>query len=374
MGVGEKIKLAMVAASFSINGISTVIMNYCRHMNLEQFDITIMAGAPVDSSYKKECEQIGIRMVELPSKKQMPKRFYKALWKQFSGGYDIAHIHGNSRVIAVELFLAYIRGIHIRIAHCHSTTCDHIQVHKLLRPIFNFLYTEGFACSSIAGEWIFGNKKFLVMPNGFNVTKYRFEDKVRFETRKELAVENKFLIGHVGRFNKSKNQEFILAVFEKVAENNPDAYLILVGEGPDFEKIKYLIQEHTYSKRIIVYGETTEPEKLYAAMDVFLFPSRYEGLGIALLEAQISGLPCIASDVMPTEVLLGGQVQLLSLDEDITFWINAVLRSRAYNRELFYEQHIEKINKYNIFENVYNLEKFYHIFIEKYGEKDNASK
>ena len=361
----RKIKLVMIVSDFSINGISTVIMNYCRHMDLNRFNIIIMAGVPVHLSYKKECEVIGVRIIELPSKKQEPRKYYRALWEQLSGGYDIVHIHGNSRVIAAELLLTYMRGIGIRVAHCHNTSCNHILSHYLLKPLFNFLYTEGFACSSLAGEWLFQRRKFKIIPNAFDVARFRFQDQDRFEIREKLSIEDKFLIGHVGGFNKQKNQTFVLEVFKKVAEKEPNAYLLLVGNGPDFERINYLIQEHTYSNRIIVYGETTETEKLYAAMDVFLFPSRHEGLGIALLEAQISGLPCVASDVMPQEVLLGDQVELLSLDEDLTSWRNAVLCPKVCNREKFYEEHIEKIKMYDIIVNARSLEKVYFSFLEE---------
>ena len=360
----KKIKLAMVTASFSINGISAVIMNYCRYMDLDRFDITIMAGIPVDSSYKEECERKGICILELPSNKQDSGRYYRALWEALSNGYDIAHIHGNSAVIAAELFLAYMRGIGIRIAHCHNTSCGHIYLHHLLKPVFHALYTEGFSCSLPAGKWLFQKRKFSIIPNAFDTEKFRFRNEDRLEIREQLHIQNGFLIGHIGRFNKAKNHTFILEVFRKAAEKNPDAYLILVGDGPDFEKIEGQIREHPFRSRIIIYGETQEPEKIYAAMDVFLFPSQHEGLGIVLVEAQISGLPCVVSDVVPREVLLGEQVTLLSLNDDLTLWSNAVMRSKACNRERFYEENVEAIKKYEIVGNVHNLENLYLSFLK----------
>jgi len=355
----HKIKLAMVTASFSINGISTVIMNYCRNMDLNYFDITIIAGTPIDALYKTECDLNGIHMIELPSKKENPKAYYWCLWKFLTTEYDIVHVHGNSAVIAIELLLAFLRGIKIRFAHCHNTTCNHVRLHKLLKPIFNCLYTEGFACSSLAGKWLFGNREIYIIPNGFEVERFRFNEKSRKEIRQKLQIENKFLIGHVGRFNEQKNQTFILEVFEKVAEVNSNAFLILVGTGPYFEKIKLLVQKHPYQKQIIIYGETNETEKLYAAMDVFLFPSKHEGLGISLLEAQISGLYCVSSDIVPLEVLLSSEVILLSLSNDIELWKNAILSFKRKKRETFYDDYIDKIERYDILENVHYLEEIY---------------
>ena len=350
----------MIAADFSINGISTVIINYCRKLDLDRFDITIMAGSPVDIAYRKECDLIGIHFIELPSKKNNARKYYKCLWKSLEQGYDIVHVHGNSAVIAIELLLAFFRGIKIRIAHCHNTMCIHIHLHNLLKPIFNCLYTEGFACSMLAGKWLFGNKKIYIIPNSFDTTKFRFDQINRKEIRKELHIDDQKLIGHIGRFNNQKNQAFILKVFEEIAKIDSKAYLILIGTGPDFDKINQLVQKSAYSNRIIIYGETLETQKMYAAMDVFIFPSKHEGLPVVLLEAQISGLPCVVSDKVTCEVDFG-DICWKSIETEPEVWAQAVLAEmeKPLSRYDYFDAHKNKIDEYNIAKNVKNLENIY---------------
>ncbi len=358
--MARKIKLIMIAASLSINGISTIIMNYCGSIDSTHFDTTIMAGIPIDTAYRKECDLKGIHLIELPSKKGDAKEYYRHLWKSLAEGYDIVHVHGSSAIIAIELLLAFFRGIKIRFAHCHNTTCSHIYIHKGLKPLFNCLYTKGFACSSLAGKWLFGNKKIEIIPNSFEITKYRFDEKNRREIREKLHLGTQMLIGHIGRFNDQKNQLFILKVFEKIAATNPEAHLILVGTGPDFDKINQLVLSSAYCNRIILYGETLEPQKMYAAMDAFVFPSRHEGLPVVLLEAQISGLPCIVSDRVTQEVDFG-DICWKSIEEEPEAWARAVLTEleKPVSRYGCFDVHKDQMEEYDIAKSVKHLEQIY---------------
>ena len=214
----KKIKIAYLTKDMPVNGISTVIMNYCRHLDKDKFEITIFSGPPVVEQYSKECEKLGIKIIETPPKKSgNPLKYYMFLLKNINKKkYDIVHIHGNSATITIELFITLLKGINNRIAHCHNTQCDSFKVHKTLKPILKKIYTHGFACSKEAGEWMFGNKPFEVLPNGFITEKFKFNKEKRDKVRKKLKIEDKFVIGHVGMFNDQKNHPFILKVFENV--------------------------------------------------------------------------------------------------------------------------------------------------------------
>lgn len=360
----DNIKLAMIVNGLNINGISTVIMNYCERLDPEKFDVDILAGRTIDSSYIERCREKCIRIIELPSRKESPIQYYTAIWKILKNNYDIVHVHGNSATITVELLIAWLRGVKVRIAHSHNSACEYMNMHKLLLPLFRKAYTYGFACSSLAGEWLFGNSKFYVLPNGFDTKKFIFKNENRKEMRRSLGVEGKFVIGHIGRFNNQKNQSFLLDVFNKVVEMKTSASLLLIGNGPDYEKIKNMIARHPYKDKIILYGEISDVQKLYAAMDVFVFPSKHEGLGIVLLEAQISGLPCISSDVVPKDdVKLSENIKFLSLDDGKDVWAKEIVASKGTNRETFYEIHRKEILKYDIADNTKNLEKLYIEFL-----------
>lgn len=361
----KKIRIAYLTKDMPVNGISTVIMNYCRHLEKEKYEITIFSGPPIVEQYKEECEKLGIRIIETPPKKGgNPLKYYFFLLKQLNRKkYDIIHIHGNSATITMELFITWIKGIKHRIGHCHNTQCDSLKIHKTLKPILKKLYTYGFSCSKEAGEWMFGNKAFEVLPNGFITEKFKFNKNNRTKIRKKLNVEDKFVIGHVGMFNEQKNHPFILSVFEEIAKEHDKAVLLLVGTGPNYEKIQDLINNHPYNERIICYGVTDQISEVYDAMDLFFFPSKFEGLGIVLLEAQIKGLPCVASDVIPKEVVLNEKmIDFLSLNSNVKVWSKKIL-SKAQelnnNRDKVYNENEYNIKRYEIKENVKTLEKRY---------------
>lgn len=362
----NKIKLAIVANNLERNGISTVIMNYVSNFNLEKFDITILVGEKVIDTYRKRCESLGVKVKELPHRKEKTFSFYKKLYKELSrGNFDIVHVHGSNASIAIELFLAKINGVKIRIANSHNTTCTNMVAHKLMKPFFNMLYTDGMACGKLAGQWLFEQKEFTVIPNGFNTADFQFDNDLRKSVRKRLGLENKLVLGHIGRFNSQKNHEYILKIFGGVAKVNKDAILLLVGDGPDYLKVKSLVDRSPYKERIILYGETDMPKNLYMAMDIFVFPSRFEGLPVTLLEAQITGLPCIVSDKVTPEVKLSKWCKFLSIETTPDEWIDACLNFKNLNRESFYKENIDRIQAYDISKNSKYLEKIYEDLLNK---------
>ena len=151
-----RIKVAMVATNFELNGISSVIMNYCRNIDLNKFEITIFAGKNVNIYYKNECNELGIQIVELPFKKKNRMIYYLSLFKNIERNYfDIIHVHGNSATMFFELFIGYLKGIKNRIAHCHNTISENMKLHKMLFPFFKRISTKFFACGKLAGDWIF---------------------------------------------------------------------------------------------------------------------------------------------------------------------------------------------------------------------------
>lgn len=329
----DKISVAMIAKNLEINGISSVIINYCEHLDLKRINITIIVGNGIAKSYQQICDNYGIKIIQLPDRKKHLFSYIKGLNNCFKKNiYDIVHVHGNQAAIALELIIGAFNGIKIRIAHSHNTTCAHKCINFFLKPLFRVSYTNGFACGTAAGKWMFGRRKFDIIYNGFDVNQFQYDEEMRKEQRKLLQIEDKFVIGHIGRINDQKNQTFLLDVFTRIAKENEKAMLLLVGIGPNMEHIKELVKKHKYKNRIILYGETNHPDQLYMAMDVFAFPSKYEGLPVTLLEAQISGLPCVISDVITTEVIFNNNIVRLPLDCDKEEWARNILY--FYNNKL----------------------------------------
>ncbi len=366
--MSKTIHLAVVVNDLNINGISTVVYNYCTNMDMSKFKIDILAGEPIDDFYKNEYQKFNIDIIALPERKTSALKYYLSLFKSLNKKYDIVHIHGNSATITIELFLAMLKGIKVRIAHSHNSTCSNMKVHKILYPFFKRLYTHGFACSSLAGNWLFRDEKYYIIPNAFDTKRFQFNNQARLEIRKELNLEDKLVVGHIGRFNNQKNHLFLLEVFESLCKKNDDIVMILVGNGPDFSKIKSVIDSHPFKERIIIYGETSRTEDVYSAMDVFVFPSKFEGLGIVALEAQMSGLPCVVSDVLPQEVVIGDNIVFKNLNDSLESWGDVILDKISdctCDREKYFTDNNSTISKYDISESVKLVEKLYSDFCVK---------
>ena len=366
--MNEKIRIAMVTNHFDITGISTVILNYCKELDHQKYDLTVIAGRPIAEENKKECVENGIHLIELPSRHQKSVRHYMGLWKVLKHNqYDIIHVHGSSSMMAIELSIARFAGERNRIAHSHNSMCPNMRVHKILNPYFKKIYTKALACGKLAGDWLFGENKFEVLPNGFHTELFAFDEVERKRVRKELDIEDKVVIGHIGRFNGQKNQGYLIEAFEQVAKVQSNVILLLVGTGPDFEKIKEIVDNSLYRNQIILYGVTKETRAMYSAMDVFALPSKYEGLPVVLLEAQITGLPCIVSDRVTKEVDFG-EIQWLSIEENPESWAEAILRTAVRSdvqRRDYRREHTAQIECYDISQTVKQLDVMYERLVQR---------
>lgn len=354
------ITVGMIAGNFELNGISSVIYNYCKHLDKSKFRVVLFVGTPVNENLCQCCRDVGVTVHLLPRRRTHTLQYcislYRALTKE---RIDIVHINGSSATIAIELLVTKFAGIRYRVAHSHSTSCSNYKAHRLLRPIANWLCTDALACSNAAGNWLFNKRKYTVIYNGIDTNTFRFDENKRRDVRQRLGIEKSILIGHVGRMNGPKNQMFVIDVFEYLSRKT-DAFLLLVGTGPDVEKVKKRVNESVCQNRIIMYGETDNVQELYSAMDVFLFPSKHEGLPLTMIEAQANGVPCVVSDMITDEVIIADNVTKLSLDESVEVWSRHVTDSLAsrQNNELDLLRLIDK--HFNIYSNVKRLEDFYY--------------
>lgn len=358
----RRIRVAMLATNLELNGISSVIMNYVRYLDLSKYNLTIIAGKSIEEKYRLECNDRGVNIIELPHRLDDTKGYYYNLYKSLKkGNFDIFHVHGSSATLAIDLMIAKLAGIKLRIAHSHNTTTNNMKLHKILTPIFKVLYTKGFACGIAAGKWLFGNRDFVVIPNGFDVKKFMYSKKARDKFRENNNLENTIVLGHVGRFNRQKNHPFILKVFDELIKLNSKYRLLLVGNGPDFNKVQSLIEKSQNSDKIILYGETINPSDVYMAMDKFILPSLYEGLPVVLLEAQISGLPAIVSNVVTSEVKMTDNLIFESLKNSPKKWAKSIdsLNTTDEERRKFFSNNKNIIMNYEVEKSVKILENEY---------------
>lgn len=187
-------KIAYVTKELSINGISEVIFNYCQFLDKDNYDITVFSGPPIERKYIEIAEKQKIKIIETPPKRK-PLEYYFFLFKKLKKNkYDIVHVHGSSATITIELMIAKIKKIKKIIAHSHNTKCDNIKIHNKLKKIIGNYYDDAIACSDEAGRWMFGKRKFTVIKNGIDFTKYSFNENAREKIRKEYNMTDKIVL------------------------------------------------------------------------------------------------------------------------------------------------------------------------------------
>ncbi len=309
---------------FGFEGISSVIVNYLKHMDKQGLEFTFIAQPQIDDQFKAILESLGT-VDMIPDRKQDTIGYIKGLNLILKRRkYDVIHIHGNSGTMAIEAFLAKIHQVKKIIVHAHNTHSDHPVINRMLSPLMKSLSTDLLACSVGAGKFLYG-KGYTVLNNAIDTQRFSFQPQVRDECRKELGLaENSFVIGHVGYFLEIKNQSFLVDVFVKYHQVDQGARLLLVGTGPDLEKIKIKAAECGVADAVIFAGQRSDVERLYCAMDVFVFPSLWEGLPLTLVEAQASGLPCIVSANVTRDVACTETVIYKDLSDGAKAWAETI--------------------------------------------------
>jgi len=321
-----------VNSYFGYDGISVVAKNYYRFQNHSEIQMDILTINHGDSAFEKEVAQNGDNFFCIEGRTNDLFGYVKKLINVIKrGNYEIVHVHGNSATMAVELFAAKAAKVKCRIAHSHNTTCDHKVLHKILFPLFDWLCTAGFACSENAGKFLFPNKRFYVIRNGINTKAYRYDEKIRKNIRGKYGLENKFVIGNIGRLTYQKNQEFIIQLLGRL--NDPSIMLLLVGSGENQKYLQDQARQLGIAERVIFTGNIDNVNEVLQAMDVFVFPSRFEGLGIAAIEAQANNLPCLISEAVPKEVEVTQNCSFISLNK-IEKWIALIKSARDSNEKI----------------------------------------
>jgi glycosyltransferase involved in cell wall biosynthesis len=359
----KSIRMLVVASGgMALYGITNSIMNYYRSMDKTDFRIDFAVTNQLPVRLKAEIEGKGGKVFELLSRKNNPLLYLWNLIKIMrKGRYDIVHAHGNSATLAIEMTAAKLCRARVRIAHCHNTTCDHMLLHKLLKPALYHNYTHAFACSREAGQWLFGDNAFTVINNAIPLEQYFYNENTRAEIRKKLNFESNKVIGHVGHFSYQKNHDFLLKVFSKLYKQDPSYRLLLIGDGVLKNDIVNQVKAYGLEDAVCFYGETLEVSKLLQAMDIFVFPSHFEGLGMAAIEAQAAGLPCIVSDAVPAEAKMTDRFDFLSLNEPVDAWADRIEQLYQSDRKNYAEQIKEKVigSNFNIQIEADKLKKLY---------------
>lgn len=363
----EPRRVLHVVGTMNMGGVQLMLMNYYRNINKEFVQFDFLVQGEIEGFFEKEIIKNGGKIFRIPSMNKNLFKYNVSLWKFFKKhDYKIIHIHQNfSNIYAA--FWAKKTGIPLIISHSHAAypTKSKIKraLKKLIQIILNKIVDYKFACSEAAAEWLYGesfesNKSIKIINNGINVSAFTYNQFVRRNKRKDLDIENYFVIGHVGSFTQTKNHKFIIRVFKEVYKKNPNTKLILVGDGSLKSEIQILVKNLNLSEAVIFLEKRTDINELLQAFDLFFFPSYHEGLGMALIEAQASGLVCLASNKITTESKVSNLIEYLDLEFKEDVWVDKILTYiNGYERKDMSENIIA--HGYDIREQALNLEKFY---------------
>ena len=362
----EPIRIAQIIGKWVGGGVEAVVMNYYRHIDKTKIQFDFICDSDSTNIPYEEIEKLGGKVILIPPYQKVFK-YHKELKKVLKdGNYKIVHSHINTLSI-FPLFAAKCAKVPVRIAHSHSTTNKKEWKKNLiklfLRPFSKLFATDYMCCYELAGRWLFGNKEYdkgnvYLLNNAIDLDKFKYDETIRKSKRKELGIkDNTLVIGHIGRFVDQKNHRFLIDIFNEVHKQNNNSILLLAGQGPLMEEIKEKVHNLELDDSVKFLGQRNDVNELYQVFDIFLLPSLYEGLGMVLIEGQVSGLSCIASKEVPSIAKINDNLQFIDLDEDVSVWKDAIQELSSLDRSDCSKQIVS--SGYDISKEVKKLEKKY---------------
>lgn len=357
----RKVLIIVTTGFEKCGGLASVMLNYYRAMDKTDLQIDFASVNELDSTLKNELIQFNSQYYNFGSRKKNIFLYVKNLCKVLKGNsYDVVHVNGNSSTMLIELLPALKYKIKKRIAHVHTTRSDYPLIHNILKPIFKKSYTDAIAVSDLAGKWLFG-ERFRVLNNAIDVQHYSYNELARSHFKERYQLENKLVIGNVGKLTDSKNHIFLLNIFKRVKERMSNSVLLIVGGGSLEESLRLEAKKLAIEESVIFLGMQNDTSESLQAMDIFVFPSKFEGLGMALIEAQASGLPCVVSNRVPKEANVTDHVIYLELENNMEQWVENICGINIEGRKFRAEKAEKAIanNGYDIKHEVNKLKEIY---------------
>lgn len=318
------IKVLHITGSVDVGGVSSVILNYYKFINrnVVSFDIAITTNN--DGINGKHLRNLGANIYKIALKSANRKQFEKDIETLiYKNKYDIVHVHGNY-TSWVALRVAKRCGVKVRIAHAHTAVQKGESIREKLKRVTGFFLnsyysTSMIACGKMAGDYVFGRinmlrRKSIILPNSVDVEHYKYNEKIRHEVIASLNLENKFVVGIVGRISPEKNVLYGVDIFKSIKEKISNSILVVVGDGGEMDNLKRKIVDDNLESDVLCLGKRDDINRLLQAFDLLIMPSLYEGFPVVAVEAMASGLPVLLSDRITKELDFGSAVRYLPLN------------------------------------------------------------
>lgn len=338
----QKKKVLIVTESIGYGGLNLASVRFEQHLNKEKFETAYCVRRSHKGTLEQEILDQGIPVYHVPDSELnylKSYRYYRELFKKEH--FDIVHCH-LPFFSGIVLFAAKQCGVKKRVAHAHfsqpytdtaiySRKKQAVAViyRKVMRVFLKLFCNAKIACGQEAGEFLYGKKEFnkhgVILNNGIDTARFAYNEQVRKEIRNELGIpEDAIVLGHIGQLYSVKNQRFIIDIFQDFYRQNPNAYLLLIGDGDDREMLEQKIADAGLNERIKMLGLRSDADKLYSAMDCFVFPSLHEGFPLTLVEAQASQLPCVVSDAVTKKTMLNENIAYVSIQKPTAVWCDVI--------------------------------------------------
>lgn len=346
-------------------GIETMLMNYYRHMDRSVVQFDFLCNKTKPGAYDEEIGNMGGKIYHTPglNPAKYPK-YLRCMKKIFTEnpGYQIVEAH-NGALGVYALHAAKVNGIPNRIFHAHGASIAKdwkLPIKLVCKALLPANMNRHFTCGIAAAECYFGKRvvekgDYEFIPNAIEVKRFVFDEETRAALRKQYGLENKHVVGHVGRFMAQKNHAFLLEVFAELVSKDADAYLVLLGDGELMDQMKEKAKQLEIDDKVLFVGNVGNANEWYQAFDCFALPSVWEGLPVVGVEAQAADLPCVFSTNVTREIGFSEEAKFVSTG-DKNGWVYALeqafsKKERADRSKLIAEKHydinIEAVNLQN---------------------------
>jgi glycosyltransferase involved in cell wall biosynthesis len=363
------IRILQILAQRPSGGIESYLLNMHRNIDIKkiQFDYIICDSVPA-GEFDQKIKKLGGKVYILsPLKYRNLFLYIKEMNKFFKTHPEYKIVHGHFTGLAsIYLSIAKIHGVKYRLVHSHSINYSDYWIRAFRNFLFQlplkYIANYYVACTKKAGLFLFGKKtieqnKVFISNNAIEAKDFRFNKSKRLEIRKALNLENKFVIGHIGRMCHAKNHNFLIDTFAEISKKNENSILMLIGSGELEEDIKKKVSKLNLENKVLFMGYRKDTFDLLQAIDIFVLPSRYEGLGIAAIEAQAAGLISIVSSNVPEEVKITNLVHYMPADDGPEEWAGKILGFYEHSRRDMYKEILN--SGYDVKTEVKRLENMY---------------
>lgn len=336
----KPIRILHMIGSLNVGGSQSVVLNLYKNIDRSRFQFDFVIDHPGQTELLEEVVKLGGKVYHAPTFKGTNLVSVLKFWNNFFSNhkeYRILHSHVRSYA-SIFFFIAHIHSIKT-IIHSHSTSNGEgllaILKNALQYPL-RFQADYFIACSKEAGAWLFGNTiisspYYHILQNAIDIRKYEYDPYVREKYRRELNVNGKRVFIHVGRLTEAKNHFYLLNVFHKYLQNYNNSILLIVGDGELRNQIKNTIDDLGLHNNVKMLGTRSDVAQLLQASDCFLFPSKWEGLPVTVVEAQASGIPCLVSSNVTNDVFITNLAIKLNIDQGIDCWVDK-MKNLSYER------------------------------------------